>query len=88
MKLKYNGNVEGYTASMSFLEAGPYDFSNGTCEVEDNDAKILMERSPMTFLVSVATEDKYSCPECEKTYKRKGDLDNHMQSQHPEITKK
>lgn len=94
MKLQYKGKVKDYTASMPFLEQGPYDFSKGTCDVADNDAKILMERSPSTFSPAAedeehsAEDEEHSCPECEKTYKRKGDLDNHIKSQHPDILQK
>lgn len=83
MILIYKGKVKKYTARMPFLEGGPYDFSTGRCEVLDKDASILMEKSPLTFAHAEEQDGEHSCPECGKTYKRKGDLDNHIKSQHP-----
>lgn len=76
--LSYNGTSPSYRAEMSYLSGGPYDFSSGTCRVAAGDAKVMIERSPVTFSVV----DGFACPECTKVYKREGDLANHVKKEH------
>ena len=71
---------------MNYLSAGPYDFSKGTCEVSDEDGRLMVEKSPGTFSETVPQQEEvYACPACEKTYKREGDLSNHIKKEHPEL---
>ena len=78
VKVRYKGVVKGFVADMRYLKAGPYDFSDGTCDVCENDSERMISQCPGSF----SLVGKFSCKECGKKYVREGDLKRHIANTH------
>lgn len=78
VKVRYNGAAKKFVAGMKYLQAGPYDFSSGTCDVHKDDSDRMILQCPGSF----SLVEMFSCDECGKEYMRKGDLNNHIANAH------